>query len=563
MRRDRDVTVDLDLFFPGGYGRSRHPDLCKAGLLALDELMPDGDLPRVPGWTPGRYEHLLASYGQLPVEPTRDPVELVRRMTGDLLSGAVNWRCPELQYNLGAPVNVVAAALYALALEVNVYLINDGLAGSAVAAESSVAQILAALTGLPTGRAHGAFVFGGTGTMAYAIKTGLRKVAPDSVRTGLPPDVKLLVTEDAHFSHATAADWLGMGSGDLLTVTAGADRRSQVGDAESQLRQALDGGCRLATILVNGGTTYDHAVDDIAALAELRDRLVVDYRLPYRPHLHVDSVVGWAWLMFRGYDYEENPAGIRSEALRLIRLQHERISHVRLADSWGVDFHKGVGSCPIDSSVIMFNDRADFARLAKGGGKAAATMHQLAAEFSAESPADYTLETSRAGGKALGALASLHSLGQRGYQVLLGNLMQNTVAMRAEVTATPDMRVLNPYALGYQTMVRLYPPEAARDPRCTEELAAGGREMAAFIERGNRYLKEFFTWDNDTRMDVNGGGAVYSFSRKYVRTPSGIDISGLKFYPTSPRTNEAHMRAAVKLLAARKREFDLRWESAD
>lgn len=118
MRRDRDVTVDVDLFFPGGYGRSRHPELCNAGLLALDELMPDGDLPRVPGWTPGRYEHLLASYGQLPVEPTRDPVELVRRMTRDLLSGAVNWRCPELQYNLGAPVNVVAAALYPLALEV-------------------------------------------------------------------------------------------------------------------------------------------------------------------------------------------------------------------------------------------------------------------------------------------------------------------------------------------------------------------------------------------------------------------------------------------------------------
>jgi hypothetical protein len=140
--------------------------------------------------------------------------------------------------------------------------------------------------------------------------------------------------------------------------------------------------------------------------------------------------------------------------------------------------------------------------------------------------------------------------------------MQNTVSLRAEVAATPDMRVLNPYALGYQTMVRLYPPEVTRDRSCAEELSAGGREMAAFIERGNRYLKQFFTWDNDTRMDANGGGAVYSFSRKYVRTPSGVDVSGLKFYPTSPRTDEAHMRAAVKLLTARKREFDLRWEWA-
>lgn len=552
--------MDMDLFFPGSYGRSRAPQLSREGLLALDELMPGGDLPRVPGWTPGQYEHLVAAYGRLPMEATCEPVKLVRQMTQDLLSGAVNWRCPDLQYNLGAPVNVVAAALYALALEVNVYLINDGLAGSAVAAETSVAQILATLAGLPTGRAHGAFVFGGTGTMAYAIKAGLRKAAPDSARSS-PNNVKLLVTEDAHFSHLTAADWLGVGSDDLLTVGAAHDRRSRLDDAERQLRRVLDEGGRPATILINGGTTYDHAVDDITAFADLRDRLVTEYGLPYRPHLHVDSVVGWAWLMFNGYDYQENPADISSDALALIGQQYERISKLHLADSWGVDFHKGVGSCPIDSSVIMFNDRTDFVRLAKGGGAAATTMHQLAADFSAESPADYTLETSRSGGKALGALASLHSLGQRGYQMLLGNLMQNTVVLRAEVAAAPDMRVLNPHALGYQTMVRLYPPGTAHDPRCARELTQGDGGIASFIEHGNLYLKQFFAWDNATRMDVNGGGVVYSFSRKYVRTPSGVDISGLKFYPTSPRTGVAHMREAVRLLAARKRQFDLGWQA--
>lgn len=553
--------MDLDLFFPGGYGRSRAPELYGEGLSALGELMPGGDLPRVPGWTPGQYEHLVASYSRLPMEATYEPVKLVRQMTQDLLSGAVNWRCPDLQYNLGAPVNVVAAALYALALEVNVYLINDGLAGSAVAAETSVAQILAALAGLPAGRAHGTFVFGGTGTMAYAIKAGLRKAAPDSARIGSPDNVKLLVTEDAHFSHLTAADWLGVGSNDLLTVGAAHDRRSRLDDAERQLRRVLDQGGRPATILINGGTTYDHAVDDISAFADLRDRLVTEYRLPYRPHLHVDSVVGWAWLMFNGYDYQENPAGISSDALALILQQYERISQLRLADSWGVDFHKGVGSCPIDSSVIMFNDRTDFVRLCKGGGEAATTMHQLAADFSAESPADYTLETSRAGGKALGALASLHSLGQRGYQMLLGNLMQNTIALRAEVAATPGMRVLNPHALGYQTMVRLYPPGTAHDMRSAGELTQDGGDMSTFIEQGNAYMKQFFAWDNATRMDVNGGGVVYSFSRKYVRTPSGVDISGLKFYPTSPRSGVAHMREAVKLLAARKRLFDLGWQA--
>ena len=502
----------------------------------------------------------MTVYGALPHGPEPNPHLLVRRMTADLLAGAVNWRCADLQYNLGAAVNVVAAALYALALDVNVYLINDGLAGNVLVAENAVGRILSDLAGLGKGQAHGVFVFGGTGTMAYAIKAGLRKSAPESARTGLPSGVKLLVTEDAHFSHATAADWLGVGCDDLLVVPAGPDRRSRLDEAEQLLRDALEGGHLVPTILVNGGTTYDHAIDDISGFVRLRDQLVVDYRLPYFPHVHVDSVVGWAWLMFGRYDFQTNPLGVESEALEMLHRQHRRISDLRYADSWGVDFHKGVGGCPIDCSVVMFNDRADLVRLSKGDGPTAA-IHQLAEEFSSESPVDYTLETSRAGGKALAALASLHSLGQSGYRALLANLIENTVLFRATVGRQDGMSVLNPYALGYQTMVRLHPPGVTMEPDRHREMEASDSETSALVARGNRYLKAFFAWDNSTRMDVNGGGVVYSFSRKYIRTPSGTDISGLKFYPTSPRITRDHVLDAVDLLCRRKAQFDAAHEN--
>jgi glutamate/tyrosine decarboxylase-like PLP-dependent enzyme len=547
--------LDLDFFFPPGYGDSALPELCEAGLESLHELMPDGDVPRIPGEGLQRHEDLQDFYGRLPAGPTNQPGDLLRRMSRDLLAGAVNWRCPELQYNLGAPVNVVAAAMYAVALDVNVYLINDGLAGSAVAAETAVVRILGGLAGLPRGQAHGAFVFGGTGTMAYAIKSGIRKAAPDSSRAGVPDDVKLMITEDAHFSHATAADWLGIGSDNLLVARAAADRRSLLDDAERQLRQALEEGCRVAAVIINGGTTYDHAVDDIPGFFRLRDRLVEDYELPYRPHLHVDSVVGWAWLMFRDYDYDRNPVGIAPYALDTIRKQYDRIRHVMMADSWGIDFHKGVGACPIDSSVVVFNKRADLVRLRKDGSSSA-SMHQLAREFSAQSPVDYTLETSRSGGKALSALASLHSLGQAGYQELLGRLVESTAVFRQHVAVAPQIDVLNPYALGYQTMVRLCPPSGVADPRRGHELSVDSLAMSEFIERGNNYLREFFAWDDATRMVLNGGGVVYSFSRKYVTAACGVPISGLKFYPTSPRIRPRHMMEAVQLLLKRKAEFD-------
>lgn len=559
MKDDILGGIRLDELFPPGYRQNPFPSLCEDVFAALGDLMADGDLPRVPGWAGSEgYEALLGAYGDLPPSPAGDTSKLVRSMAADLLAGAVNWRCPDVAYNLGAPVNVAAAVLYAAALDVNVYLINDGLAGNAVVAEQAVGRILSRLAGLPPGVAHGIFVFGGTGTMAYALKAGLRKVEPASAHVGVPAGVKVMVTEDAHFSHATAADWLGVGSDDLLVVPAALhDRRSRLDAAEGLLRDALDAGYHVPTILLNGGTTYDHTVDDIPGFVELRDRLVADYRLPYRPHVHVDSVVGWAWLMFSGYDFVENPLAIGEQALDLIRRQHGRIGGLAVADSWGIDFHKGVGACPIDSSVVMFNDRADLVRLSKGGGPTTA-MHQLADDFSAESPVDYTLETSRSGGKALAALASLHSLGQDGYRILLANLIENTVSLRAEIGRSADMGVLNPRALGYQTMVRLYPPDAVRDNRRNGELVDAGPDTATFVDQVNRYVKAFFAWDNSTRMDRNDGGVLYSFSRKYVRTPSGADISGLKFYPTSPRVSRSHIEDAVALLRARKAEFDAR-----
>jgi len=87
----------------------------------------------------------------------------------------------------------------------------------------------------------------------------------------------------------------------------------------------------------------------------------------------------------------------------------------------------GRGRCP--SQEARSDNRADLARLAKGGSSTAG-MHQLSEEFSAESPVEYTLETSRSGGKALAALASLHSLGKSGYQTLLGRLIENTVEFK-------------------------------------------------------------------------------------------------------------------------------------
>jgi L-2,4-diaminobutyrate decarboxylase len=545
---------DLEFLFPPAYDESRFVDLCDEAFTVMAKLMPGRNLPRVPGWEgQDGYKKVLARWAQLPTGPASDPRALVAEMSADLLAGTTVWRCPELQYNIGTAVNIVAAAMYALALDLNVFLISDGQAGQAVLAEHAVAAILSELAGLPAGRGHGLFTFGGTGTIAYALKAGIRKSAPESVQRGLPDDVHVMITEDAHFSHQTVADWLGIGADRLITVPAGRpDRRTDLMAAERLLRDRLDRGARIAALLINGGTTYDHVIDDIAGFAALRDKLVDEYRLDYRPHLHVDSVIGWAWLMCTGTGGQST--GLHDQTLAQLREQHQRIRDVRLADSWGIDFHKGVGGCPVDCSFVMFNDKSDLARLRKGG-PSGARLHQLAHEFSALSPVDVTLETSRAGGKALAALAALHSTGRRGYQLMLASLVDAARVLREELRDRPGVTILNEHAPGFSTMVQLTPPGSATCS-AAELMHATGDRAAAAVRAGNAYTKNFFAWDNATRMNVNGGGTVYSFSSKYLAAASGSDVCALKFYPTSPHTGRQHMREAAQLLLARKAVFD-------
>src|SRR6266508_4010457 len=285
------VRLDLDYLFPTSYAATPFAGLCEEAFEAIATVMPGGNLPRVPGWAgPSGYAEVVEKYGRLPADPADDVRRLVGEMSRDLLAGTTIWRCPQLQYNVGAAVNVVAAAMYALGLDLNVYLISDGQAGNAVLAERAVGAILAELSGVDRQAARGLFTFGGTGTMAYAIKCGIRKCAPESVRIGVPDDIHVVVTEDAHFSHETAADWLGIGADRLIMVPADpVDRRSDLGEAERLMRQCIQRGGRIGTVLVNGGTTYDHTIDNVAGFAALRDRLVADHGLSYRPHLHVDS----------------------------------------------------------------------------------------------------------------------------------------------------------------------------------------------------------------------------------------------------------------------------------
>ncbi len=502
-------------------------------------------------FTEKTYEKLLKKYSRIPLDTVQKPKELVNHIIQDLLGGVPLWRSPNLQYNVGAAVNRVSSTLYALALDLNIFNINDGLAGNAIIAEHAVCQILSELANLDPKKTCGFFTFGGTATNLYAIKIAIAKMDPTSRQDGVPKNINVVITEDSHFSHLNALNWLGIGTKNVTIIKANTGRASDIKDSEKKIKRLIESGKKVPIIIINGGTTYDNTIDDIEKFSRLISSIVKKYKLNYRPHLHVDSVIGWSWLFFKNYNFKKNKHRFDSRTLQSILKQYNKIKKIGLADSWGVDFHKGIGSCPVPCSIIMINDsgQATFLKYNEQPDN-----HQTAREFSKFSPVDYTLETSRPAGAPLAALGALHSFGEIGFQKHLGNLVQMSQLFRSTIfkKQRSDFEILNASSQGFVTMLRLIPPNLllTKNPNKGQK-----NKISQDAETINNYLKEFFKFDNETRINFSKG-VEYSFTSKYCTDKSGVKVSALKFYPTSPNISATDIEEAVDMLASQKDIFD-------
>ena len=499
------------------------------------------------------YEFLISKYSFMPTEALNNEKTIID-IAKDFLAGAPIWKSPLLQYNVGAATNTAANVLYAISQEINLYNINDGLAGNCLAAEKAVCRILSSMAEVDPDVATGLFTFGGTATNLYAIKIGITKALPGSKKDGLKDKIKVAITEDSHFSHTTSLNWLGVGESNAIIMKANKDRTTNIQLAENDIKKAIEEGFIVPVIVINGGTTYDNAIDDITEFVKLRNQLVKKYKLNYIPHIHVDSVIGWSFLFFNKYDFKKNILNIENNTLAKLETQSKRINGISKADSWGVDFHKGIGSSPIPCSVVMLNNSESLATLLQQN-EDGSNLHQLAQEFSHMSPVSYTLETSRPGGSALAGLASIFAMGEKGFQSHLANLVQMSTLTRKLIEKDRRFNVVNKDCLGFVTMIQLIPLSLEDSGLVNSQLTDNSQSTSDYICELNDYNERFFSFDKKVRISKNIG-VEYSFSKGYCSTPSGVKISAIKLYPTSPLITPKHIVETIETLKTRKQAFD-------
>ncbi len=451
------------------------------------------------------------------------------------LQGMFIWGHPRAQINVVPNPTIASLIGMLLPLAYNPNLCSDESGRLFSEAEVRASAITAALVGYPAEQARGVFTFGGTGGLLYGIKVGLEKAQPGSALGGVREGAVVLTSAQSHYSCLTVAAWLGIGQENVIAVPTQLDNSMRLDSLEQAGRDALSQGKHIAAIVATMGSTDAFGFDDLEAIDRVRRRLADEFELSYLPHIHADAVIGWAWSVFNDYDFEQNPLEFRGRTVRALAAAQERIRHLPLAESIGIDFHK-TGYAPYVSSLVMFRSAADLERI----GRPKQTMPYLYQSGELH-PGMVTLETTRSAAGPMAALANLLLLGKEGYRTLLGHAVEMAEVLREQIDAHPHLSVLNDDNVGPVTLFRAYPDDVntftvkdheRTDPKYRDKLLAHNDYNRRIFERVNAEA-------------LSGHGVVISLTSCYRRTDYGEPIVALKSYVLSPFSDESRMQSII------------------
>lgn len=484
--------------------------------------------------TPGELDYESAR--QLRMAEESSTVEQVSNELVEHLNGMFIWGHPRSQINVIPPPSIPSIIGGLLPSIYNANMASEESSQRIVLSEIESIAMTADLLGFEPDQVGGLFTFGGTGTLLYGLKLGLEKACPGTGKTGLTEPAYILCSERAHYAVRTVAQWLGIGSDQVIEIPASPENEIRTCLLESHLRDLLKRNKKIAGIVATMGTTDHFGLDDLEEVIEIRDRMVDEFALDYVPHIHADAVIGWAWSVFRDYSFEENPLGFPHRTVRALAGTVRRIKHISQADSTGIDFHK-TGYTPYISSLFLCKESDDLKLISRGQEETPYLFQS--GEYH---PGRYSLETSRSAAGPMSALASLKLLGKNGLRSLLGHVVTLAEELRDHLKGHSATTVLNEDNFGPVTLFRVYP-----DGVDTFEVHDRELKDSSFndkLREYNEYNRRIF--EHMQSEALTGKGVVISMTDCYRETEYGQPVSALKSYLLSPFAEQQYVDEVLK-----------------
>ncbi|WP_343562071.1 pyridoxal phosphate-dependent decarboxylase family protein [Kiloniella sp. b19] len=452
-----------------------------------------------------------------------------------LFEGMPNWNSPLTMPNVIPPANIggMVAAMMTEIFSPNI--IEGEYAWNVEFSEKESAYMLGDLLGWDADKCGGLYTFGGTGCYLYGLKYALTRVLGKESRfTGIREDGKILVSRQGHYVKENTTDWTGLGMNNIIEIdTDPVTNAMSIDHLKEMLEQ-----CRLKrepviSVICTTGTTDAFAIDPVGEVRALLDNYQ-NAKGYGKPFLYCDAVIGWSWIMFKGYDFAANPLGFSEEVLPHLKANHEAMMELRHADAIGCDFHK-TGWAPYNCSLFLMQDEDTFVDLMRRGGS------DYLQERTEYNPGLYTLETSRTGAYSMAGWATLKLFGKEGFQVMLGGVLEAQAYLRQHIREDyRSMTVVNEADNGFVSLFRVYPPlihasffyrKELTDPRYLDALVLGN-------ELQERVANKLWFWFR-TGHKIDGHNVPYiSYSTGFRQTDYNLDahnekavIYALKSFP--------------------------------
>lgn len=405
----------------------------------------------------------------------------------EMFEGCMRPHSPHHLFNiLPSPLlNTLPVALLISLVNPNGYW--DFMSGKFHLFERRIVNFLANIMKWNIKQAGGILTSGGKSCLLYAIKIALNKQNKEQFNNGVDLSSYVLCSERAHYSIESICSYLGIGANKVLRVPCYPDGTMNLRSLKEIIYRVLNNSGRISCVILNLGTTIDFCIDPIENIREIFQNFIRENKIHQLPHFHIDSVIGWAWLLFKNNKIKEL-SFCSAYVEEKIHSFLSKIPDIKFIDSMSADFHK-IGSVPYISSFFVTKSEEDLLKIVGSQNK-----YEFYGDLHTH---HFSLENSRSVMGIATAWASCKTLGIKGFmQYILKQLSNREMISKCIISSFhDDFEILNEHSLGFEIVIKInfgysYSLEALRHNRGIQE------EYAATCIAFKHYMQDIFLKEN-------------------------------------------------------------------